>query len=211
YIPLPQSGFRADGSDDVETPDEFLDHLKQQVALLEFYYGSDKQNDALGRALTSGGSELARVIAWQRGESAPLTLWQHTQPGSYAIRLLSAWRGDDTNPGDFPLDREMLKRLAREFPELHRRHDWLRFPFLSPEEREKIVAAARKDAGAEFKEESTPNHALWGGRLTDIYPDIDEPEKPQKVSTDIKAVRKLVADIALASTDRAVGGVALVE
>jgi len=176
----------------------YLQHLQAQIPWLEAYYANEGDREQADLPSESGLSELAPVLAWRRGQSAPLALWQRARPGSYAMRLLSAWRDNQAPEGeakttDSPLDAAILDTLAQEFPEFRQRHNWLRFPYLSAKERERMVAITNKKGKS--------GAALWHGRLAIIYPGIDTPDRQQTIG-DRQALRQLVADTALACADR---------
>ncbi|GAB6043153.1 tetratricopeptide repeat protein [Endothiovibrio diazotrophicus] len=182
---------------------EFLHHLEEQVSWWASYYGEESLDDAPQRAAMSGSSDLALAIVWRQGERSLLESWRRVKPGSYVARLLSAWRDDG---GSVPLDPTLLEAVAEEFPEQGHYLRWLRYPVLNTSERQAVIREARRE---ERLKPDAPNRQLWSGRLASVYPNLDDPTGPDATAFDREALRRLVADIAIAGADRAVPAVAL--
>ena len=182
----------------------YLDLLADQVPLLENYYAPSERRNGNGatpgtRRLDEITSDSELVAAHRAGlvaESAGreyLEAWVRGRPSSYSARLLLAWRGREGNG----LDREALSAIAEEFPENRRWNDWLRYGFVSNEERSRLRQNARD---SKDKTETT----FWRGRLSAVYPDLEteEDENDSTVRYDRAALKRLLEDVAFAGVER---------
>ena len=187
----------------------YLNLLADQVPLLENYYAPSERRNGNGatpgtRRLDEITSDSELVAAHRVGlmaESAGreyLEAWVRGRPSSYSARLLLAWRGREGNG----LDREALSAVAEEFPENRRWNDWLRYGFVSNEDRGRLRQDARD---SKDKTETT----FWRGRLSAVYPDLEteEDENGSAVRYDPVALKRLLEDVAFAGAERALPSV----
>ena len=128
----------------------YLGRLTDQVPLLENYFAPVERRNGNGatpgmRRLDEITSESELVAAHRAGLMAEsesrehLEAWVRGRPSSYSARLLFAWQGLEENG----LDREALSAIAEEFPENRRWNDWLRYGFVSNQERSRLRQGAR--------------------------------------------------------------------
>ena len=202
-----QSEKQENGRESIEARPEisaYLGRLAAQVPLLEDYFAPSECRSGDGgtprtRRLTEITSDSELVAAHRAGlvaESAGreyLEAWVRGRPSSYSARLLLAWRGREGNG----LDREALSAIAEEFPENRRWNDWLRYGFVSNEERSRLRQNARD---SKDKTETT----FWRGRLSAVYPDLEteEDENDSTVRYDRAALKRLLEDVAFAGVER---------
>ena len=209
-----QSDEQESGRESIEAMPEisaYLGRLADQVSLLESYFAPSESRNGNGtvpgtRGLDEITSESELVAAHRVGLMAEsegrehLEAWVRGCPSSYSARLLLAWRGRRGNG----LDREILSAVAEEFPENHRWNDWLRYGFVSSQERSRL----RRDAkGSKDKVEMT----FWRERLSAVYPDLEteEDEDDSTVRYDPAALKRLLEDVAFAGAERALPSVSI--
>ena len=189
----------------------YLGRLTDQIPLLENYFAPVERRNGNGatpgtRCLDqiTSESELvaahrANLMAESEGR-AHLEAWVRGRPSSYSARLLLAWQGREGNE----LDREALSAIAEEFPENRRWNDWLRYGFVSNQERSRLRQEARDSSD---ETETT----FWRGRLSAVYPDLEteEDEDDRAVGYNAAAFKRLLEDVAFASADRALPNISI--
>ena len=189
----------------------YLDRLTAQVPLLETYFApSASAGDADAIAVTPSSdtalhSDLALVAAHRAGRMEGsgreyLKTWVKARPSSYSARLLLAWRGREGNG----LDRAAMSGISSNFPENHHWNKWLCYGFASGEERGKLQREAMNGGDGNGK-------TSWQGRLSAVYPDLqtEEESNVDGMRYDPSAMKRLLEDVAFASADRAVPGIAI--
>ena len=209
-----QSDEQENGRESIEARSEisaYLGRLADQVPLLESYFAPTERINGNGttpgtRRLDEITSETELVAAHRAGliaESAGreyLETWVRGRPSSYSARLLLAWRGREGNG----LDREALSAVAEEFPENRRWNDWLRYGFVSNEERSRL----RRDV-RDGKDKTAPT--FWRERLSAVYPDLEteEDENDSTVRYTPTALKRLLEDVSFAGAERALPSVSI--
>ena len=205
---LGQSEERVNGPRGIGSESEisaYLDQLAAQVHLLEHYFAPSERRS--GNGTTPGAqrpdeinTEFELVAAHRAGlmeglgRSEYLESWVSARPSSYSARLLLAWQGQ----GDSGLNRAAMSRVARDFPERCRWNDWLRYGFITGEERNKLRGEV-EDAG------DKTGGTFWSGRLSAVYPNLEmeEDENDGAVRYDPVALKRLTEDVAFAGAERA--------
>ena len=187
-----------------ERPEDWLEtaayfgRLTDQVPLLESYFapfqGAEHMSTSVAaRAPGAIVSELELVAAHRDGRlegpggREQIEVWATAWPSSYAARLLLAWQGRENNG----LDGGAMSRIASEFPQNRGWTEWLRYQFISVDERSRLRR--------EVQEEDEMEKAFWSGRLTAVYPSLKkEDDDESAVHPDQVALKRLVEDVALA-------------
>lgn len=211
---LGQSEARENGRESIEARSgvsAYLARLADQVPLLENYFAPSERRNGNGttlgaRRLDEITSESELVAAHRAGLMAEsggreyLEAWVRGRPSSYSVRLLLAWQGREGNG----LDCEALSTIAEEFPENRRWNDWLRYGFVSNEERSRLRQEARDSS-------DNTEATFWRGRLSAVYPDLetDEDENDSAVRYDPAAMKRLLEDVAFAGAERALPSVSI--
>ena len=187
----------------------YLGRLTNQVPLLEAYFAPSASAGDAGAMLetpspeTALPSELALVAAHRAGRMEGsgreyLETWVKVRPSSYSARLLLAWRGREGNG----LDDTAMSGISADFPENHHWNKWLRYGFVSGEERGKLRREAMNGGGGN-------GGTSWRGRLSAVYPDLQTEGESNEdgMSHDPAAMRRLLEDVAFADADRTVPGI----
>ena len=187
----------------------YLGRLTNQVPLLEAYFAPSASAGDAGAMLetpspeTALPSELALVAAHRAGRMEGsgreyLETWVKARPSSYSARLLLAWRGREGNR----LDSTAMSGISADFPENRHWNKWLRYGFVSGEERGKLRREAMNGGGGN-------GGTSWRGRLSAVYPDLQTEGESNEdgMRHDPAAMRRLLEDVAFAGADRTVPGI----
>ena len=199
-----------------ESVSVYLERLKKQIPLLEFYFAPLTQRSDTG-TLPEGlaeASELQLVAAHRIGrieqpaDRELLGVWARTHPSSYSARLLLAWQGREEGG----LDRAAMSKITEEFPENRRWNNWLLYGFIDREARERV----RQEEFDTVRQEATDNEegisaAFWGGRSSAVYPGLNtgDDESGDAVCYDPAALKRLLEDVAFAGAERALPSVSI--
>ena len=202
---------RGDGGESESAISAYLDQLTAQVPLLETYFSpSASAGDADAIAITPSPdttprSEIELVVKHRVGRMEgsgreDLKTWVKVRPSSYSARLLLAWRGQEGNG----LDSAAISRLSSDFPENHHWNKWLCYGFASGEERDKLRQEAMTGGDGNGK-------TSWWGRLSAVYPNLQTEGESNEdgMRYDSAAMKRLLEDVAIASADRTVPGIAI--
>ena len=192
-----------------ERPEDWLEtaayfgRLTDQIPLLENYFAPSEGTEYTSTSVAGSApdaivSELELVVAHRDGRlegpggREQIEVWANAWPSSYTARLLLAWQGRENNG----LDGDAMSRIASDFPQNRRWTEWLRYQFISVDERSRL----RREA----QEEDKTGKAFWSGRLTTIYPSLKkENDDDSAVHPDQVSLKRLVEDVALAGAGRA--------
>ena len=187
----------------------YFGRLTDQIPLLENYFAPSQGSDYMSTSVAARApdaivSELELVVAhregWLEGPGGRehIEIWANAWPSSFTTRLLLAWQGREKNG----LDGDAMSRIASEFPQSRRWTEWLRYQFISVDERIRL----RKEA----QEENEMDKAFWSGRLTAIYPNLNkENDDESGVHPEQVPLKRLVEDVALAGAGRALPNISV--
>ena len=168
-----------------------LEPLSNRAVLLQRYF-APPCHDRVARETTepsSPTSELELVVAYRTGSWPQvrddiLESWLNARPASYSLRLLALSRSINNEHGP---DREEFARVQSAFPQHRHWNQWLGYTFAAPHRRTELRQQAR-------------DQGLWGGRLSDVYPDLDVPYS-RPVAPKQGPLRRLFEDVALANAN----------
>ena len=210
---------------DAKIISEYLERLKKQVPLFELYFAPLTQMNGTGTSLGEldlGASELELVAAHRIGQMEQpakrelLGTWANAHPSSYSARLLLAWQGQEGNG----LDHAAMSKIAEEFPEHRHWNNWLRYGFISKEERDRIrqeeLDTIRQEELDTIRWEATDREdgtitAFWGGRSSAVYPGLKmgDEDNENAVRHVPAAMKRLLEDVAFAGAERALPSVSI--